>query len=699
MTAHKECIFALLAESKRDVAAREYVSEGLYTTAVILNSDHVNVPIVLSSNILDRTKIPGISIGQGPATKRSFDQAVIDDDILSLDEMASRVVSPSCRLSERAAEGLTDFGFLKHAPILNLLNGFEYMMNNVLRSAADLVVYPQNKRPACLVDSVLLRNESSTADLAVRRARRVMALFSYALIDILKWKKVMSKRMRDRGLPPFPSMPHHAPYDYLIQLITERGTEFIGELTEEDVKPSTTAVFAVAVALAEDGVFPRISGTFYESILGYKIMSMLSVLISAEYGTLISRITRVNSAVQSNLDKRQHDYLGVAVDLEPTTPDKDVDVVIKEALHREVVKTMKEYSLTSPAAAIAKMCSIRQPFFSNFSITRVRPGKSAVRFSMYVMWNTLFLATGGLTSSIAKTNSARSHLLLSFFLKDLHALFDCTRCEYGFMIKTLDTFLMWEKEKSNAGEGDKELRKVLAAALQSLTMKIVDPQTKTVGQLVHNILAYINPGDDLNAATLAVTGKLRIRKLDGDVRELYTSNHEEYTAQGSKYVAVSKGFAALTFYLLYSSAATAPRLLNTAVTLSSKLDKAVILMLARWGNLRFPTRNMWQGGINDENSSPLLAFASIWALRNGVRARRYVHDPSNTTFVPGRPLTLLEALFSVRNLTAILNNNYVVSENIDSQKLVWKAIEELETESEIWASENRRRQNALEVMG
>nr|AKS10622.1 wsv327-like protein [Metopaulias depressus WSSV-like virus] len=749
MTAHNACVLALVAESKRDAVAREYVSEGLYATARVLNSDQDNAPRVLSSDILGLTWFSknqqqftaGISTGRGPVTKRSFDQAVIDGDILSLDEMMSRVIDPSWRLSERAAEELTDFGFLKQAPILNLLNGFEYMMYNVFRSAADLVVSsssgPPNKRPTCLVDSsMLLKNESSTADVAVGRARRVVALFSYTLIDILKWKKAVSERLQNRGLPPFPSIPLHAPYDHLIQLITERGTKFIEGLIEEDVcadtlVPSVTAVLAAAVASAEDGFFPRISGTFYESILGYKIMSMLSVLISAEYGALISRIKRVGNTVHGHLERyvldpeieipservteeekrwirvererrdglkdwerevetafKQHEYLGAAIDLEPTAYNDDVAI---KALHREVTRTMKEHSITSPAAAVARVCSIsiRQPLFSNFSIMRVRSRDSAARFSMYAIWNTLFLATGGLTSSIAETNSVRSRLLLNFFLKDLHALFSCTRCEYGFMLKTLDTFSMWEEEKSNDGEGDEELRKVLAAALQSLTATM-GPQnntTKTVGQLVHDILAYINPGDELNTAALAVTGKMRIQKLDNDVRELYTSDRREYAVQGSSYVSVSKGFAALAFYLLYSSAATAPRLPTNAATL---LDRAVILLLGRWGSLRFPTHNLWRGGINDKTSFPLLAFASIWALRNAVRARRYVDDPSNITFVPGRPLTILEELSSVKNLTAVLNNNYILSENIDSQKLVWKAIEELETESEVWASDSNK---------
>ena len=651
MPAHiKENVLALVAESRRDYAAasREYVSEGLYDTVMALHSNRdTDAPRLLSSDILGahRQYIPGISKWHESVRRENFDQAVTGGDVLSLDEMTRRVIDPSWRLSKRGAEELTDFGFLKQAPILNLLNGFEYMMDNVFKSAAaNLAALASNhdddnkKRPMRLVDSgILLRNQSSTtADVAVGRARRVMALFSYTLIDILKWKKAMSERVRDRGLLPFPSVPSQVPYDRLIKLIIDRGTKF----TEGLIEISDTSVISVlAAASAENKVFCHMSGTFYESILGYEIMSMLSAVISAEYNALITRAK-------------------VPVDLDPTT---------------------KEYPITSPATGT----SVRQPFFSNFSVMRVRQRDLAARYSMYVMWNTLFLATGGLTIPIAENNSTKSHLLLNFFLKDLHVLFSCTRCEDGFAIKTFDTFSMWEKEKSNAGEGDREMRKVLAAALESLSTEKNDNVTKTIGQLIYDILAYFNPGDDLRTVSLAATGKIRIQKLDSDVRELYETDRQEYANQGSKYISVSKGFTALAFYLIYSSAATAPQLLNNS---TSQLDTAVTSLLARWGSDRFPTHNiLWRrGSVHDEASSPLLAFAGIWALRNAVRARRYVDDPSNTIFVPGRPLTILEALSSFNNLKAVLKNNYIFPENIDLQNLVWKAIEELETESELW---------------
>ena len=763
MSVPKEYVLALVAEATTDSPPRGYVSEGLYATAVALNTDQNKKLIVLSSDIMGPTWFSDttqtfnaeVTTGSGPATKEKYREAVASGRILALDEMMSRVIDPTWRLTEAAAEEMTDFGFLKQTPVLNLLNGFENMMDNVFRSAADLVASSSSsssakselgsnhKRSSWIVDTgILLKDGSdntSTADVAVGRARRVVALFCYTLIDILKWKEVISERVMLRGLSPFKSMPPDAPYSQLIALIEERGRKFIEGLTEEDsggdlttLIPSVTAVLASAVAAAEDGFLPRISGTFYESILGYEIMSLLSTLIAAEYNSLISRIAEKRASVTSRLEKyvadaslgisseniteaekrwikkeqerrggleawkraaensfKTHKFLGSAIDIEPAFSTSNNSDAALKALHREVNREMKRYAVQNPVEVLeSKVVSARQPLFSNFSVMRVRPSDSAARFSMYVLWNTLFLATGGLTSATAVVDGIRSRLLVNFFLKDLHALFSCTRCEYGFVMKTFETFSIWEKEKISPGEGRRVLQKYLGAALSALRQDSKSASSSPngvnncVGGLIHEILAFANDDDQTLAAGLAVTGKNRLKKMDSVVRSLHTKDKQAYAEEGAEYVLVSKGFTALAFYLLYASVATSPKLPRKT---TSSLDRAVILLLARWGNLRFPTLNLWHNE-NDERSSSLLAYAAFWALRNAVRARRNVDDPTNTTFVPGRPLTLLEALPSMRNRDAILSNSYILSGNINTQKLMWKALEELETESEVWSA-------------
>lgn len=747
-----EYVLALVAESKKDVGQRSYVSEGIYAVADALNDDQNTVPRVVSTDILGPTWFekeeqefsPGIMTGPGPVTREGYEAGVAAGAIMSLEAMQSRVIDPSWRLTEKAAEVMTDFGFLKQAPILNLLNGFEYMMDNTFRAAAEFVrdaELPEKHRPSWLVDVGFLLKEDqvSIGDVAVARARRIVAIFCYTLIDILKWKRAMTRRVADLNYKPFPSMPYGAPYSSLIAKISDRGKRFVeGTLEEEGVTstplgkryvvPSVTTVLASVIAAG--GFSPRIRGSFYEAILGYEIMTELSCLISAEYGALLSRITGQGGPLHGHLEMyvldpdmeipshqvsenekvwitkererrskldewqiraenalKSHEYLGAAIDMEPFL-NKDqttMNETAVKALHREVRHNPEEES-------VLRVCS-RQPFFSNFSVMRVRPVDSSVNLSMHVMWNTLFLATGGLTRATASENGfcVRSRLLLHFFLKDLHALFNCSRCEYGYLVKILDTFSLWENEKMNEGEGQNELIRVLSAALSTLTGQKTTTTT-TVGNLVFQILDYPSNNKSLinnnNTAALTLSGKMRLTKEDREMKELFTTNQTAYALEARKYIGASKGFAALAFYCLYASAASSPRLVEKMSSSSLGLDEAVISLLSRWGNEKFPI--LPKKG-EEASSSPLLAFAGVWALRNAVRARRNVHDATNSSFIPGHPLTLLEALPVPKSISALLSNKYVQPKSIDSENLVWEAIAEMETESEVWLSSGSRK--------
>ena len=455
------------------------------------------------------------------------------------------------QLTERSAAELADIRFLKQVPILNLLNGFEYMMGNVFKSAAEFLFHPKIRQSFLVDDYTLTKNNSTYTDIAIARVRRIIALFSYTLIDVLNWKCKISKRIRDLKLSSFfPSVPPKDCefYTDLIQLIIKHVKKILRENT----------ILTVAISKKDACVVKNDTGTFYESVLGYRIMSMLSVIIFAEYNA----ITGIRSS---------------------------------------------------------------QPHFSNFSVL------GADKLSLYVLWNTLFLASGGVTSLIVKTNSSvKSRLLFDFFLKDLHTLFSCSRCEQGLMTKVIDTVSLLK----NKGEGERELRRFLAAALHSLTAEF--DEIKTTGELVYDILSYSNPGDG------PTSGKTRIEKAIKD---------------DANYAAASKGFAALALYLLHSS--------TQHSTKSSQLDEDVILLLDEPNS---PGQEL------EIKCSSLLAFAAIWALRNSVRAS-----------VPGTPLRISEAQISTEDLSVILNSDYISSKIIDSKRLMWRAFEELESRSEVWA--------------
>nr|BDT62644.1 MAG: wsv327-like protein [Metapenaeus ensis nimavirus]GBG35464.1 wsv327-like protein [Metapenaeus ensis nimavirus] len=777
MPSQNNYVFALVAETKGDEGLRDYVSEGLYVTARALHSRQTNLPRVLSSNILGSTWFgdvaqnfsPRLTTGLGPARMDDYEAATSSGDILTVDEMAARVMDPSWRLTEAATEKMTDGGNLRLFPILNLLNGFEYMMSNIFHSAARLAAATPSDlkthwgRPTWLVDaSMLLKNDNatqtSTADVAMGRARRTVAILTLTLIDILYWKK---KTIGEAGLSKQPQY-----FDELIKLISERGEGFIeGTLGDDMVSspssslsllvPSVTTTLT-SVITSSKGSLPLISGTFYEAILGYNIVSRLTPLISSEYQLLISSMAdHVNdSSTSTSLEKyvvdptlevpnksvteeqkkwirlererrnklsdsqrkieaafKNHAYLSAAIDMEPSTHG---DVAMK-VLHREVEREMVTRNITSPTEALYIMYSSgsRQPLFSNFSVSRVRPADSSARFSMYAMWNTLFLAAGRMLppilSSAAKipvvSSVTRCRLFVNFFLKDLHALFSCIRCERGFMIKTLDTFSFLELEKKMPGEGKRQMLGSLRAALDSLCPVTNGASHRqgvsehSLGKLIRAILSCSLP-ENGGVQTIAAQGKARIRKLDSELRELYTSDRNAYKAEGIKYVSVSKGFTVLAFYLLYSAAATASgEIRKGAVSSFKPIEQTILALLHRWCNPRFPTANLWRQNLtNDAISAPLLACAGVWALRNAVRARRDVSDITNGIFIPGRPLTLPEALSSSTSMHNLLTNSYLRADNVDSGNLVWEALKEMEAESEVWAALSNAKISTIQRM-
>nr|BDT63530.1 MAG: wsv327-like protein [Pasiphaea japonica whispovirus] len=730
-------VLALVAETKNDISPREYVSEGIYAT---VQASGNGVPMVISSDILGPTWFPSISpklngnqnykINNSTATPTKVEAAILSGDILSLDEMRTKIIHPSWKLSNFAAKLMCDFTFLKQTPVLNLLNAFEYIMDNVFKAAANLVSSKTNQvDPVWLVDAeILIKNKgrgATVADVAIGRTRRVVSLFlGYTLTDILRWKKVVSARSVEKKMAQFESMPSHIPYDKIIKLLQKRIKKFNEGYLENNftthgyspaenfIIPSVLTVLANLISSVREGMYPKIVGTFYEAILGYDVMSLFAPVISAEYVALLMRmrgaptppntvqldkyvnnpclnvpigtvtesdkqwIQKERNVVKSNAELafRNHDFLskGIVGIIGPRRSNVALRALEKET-HINTAQEFENYIIRN-----------RQVMFSNFSLMRIG-GEDASRLAMYAFWNVLFLSTGGLTHS-SNSNGVKCRLLAQVYLKDLHALFSCPRCETGFLVKSLDTFSILDAEKVNRGEGEKQLVENLQMCVLALDPNAT-PQTK-VGHLIVQVFTLPTPFNVSKDGygKLGLSGKIRQQKQDKEVRKLYKLNKQQYSFEAAKFIKVSKGFASLAFYLLYASVATS----ETTWSNRDEIDPSVYLLISRWGDVRFPTTNLWGNDNNDKTSSPFLAFAAFWALRNSVRARRQVNDPTNTNFIPGRPLPLISALSLTVNLIKILKNNYCDADKINSQKLMWRALEEMQFESEIWAASKKQ---------
>ena len=778
MPVQKECILAMAAETKKDASQRDYVSEGLFMTCTALDRGETLVRRVVSTDILgpswftedEREFSAGLYTAPGSVTYARYRDAVDKSDILTLQQMRNKTVDPSWRLSEKAAGLLSDTGFLKHTPILNILNGFEIIMDNVLRAAAEMAHESSggyvDADPASLLDKrvsikvdaslILRRGNVSMADLALGRARRAVAVLSYALIDILNWKWAVSAQLSKTGVASIATTPPNAPYGQLVRAISERAARFIngldakphvvGENGKKYVVPCISTVLTAVVASAGDGFTPRVSGAFYESLYGYEIMSQLYALVAVEIKQVLTRATKSpeddalekyvvadpavdipsNSVteeekiwIKKERERRnaREDWQAAAeeavarvypgIDFRPIlNPAKDELITTAiSSFHREIKRDLDARGYDTPISeAVERVCSPlnRQYFFSNYSVMRARPGNSAARFSMHVMWNALFLATGGVTSSVAASvNGVRSRLLLQFFLKDLHSLFNCMKCEMGFVTKILDTFSILEIERESRGVGELYLKRVLGEALKSLIGNSNNApsaiiELSSVGTIIESLLSSSN---GLKSDTDTASGKARQQLEDNKIKRLSQRDPVAFARECSLFVNVSKGFAALAFYCLYAAAASTPPIIITKTDDASKLrglDAAVVLLMSRWGRLSFPSPNV---RVSKPQNGALVAFAGVWALRNAVRARRNVANDGGVRGgvylrggggeIPGRPMSLAEALpFKV---AAVVDNEFMKKEFIDNHKLWQLAINEMQSESEVWISAGRKR--------
>ena len=755
----------MAAETKTDASPRDYVSEGLFMTCTALDRGETLVRRAVSTDILgpswftedEREFSAGLYTAPSSISCARYRNAVRENEILTLQQMRDKTVDPSWRLSEKAAGLLSDTGFLKHTPILNILNGFEILMDNILRAAAEMAHESSfgdtgptslEKRASFKVDAslILTRGNVSMADLALGRARRTVAVLSYALIDVLNWKWAVSSQLSNSGVAAFATMPPNAPYRELVRAISERAARFIkgldatpyvvGENGKRYVVPSISTVLTAMVASSEDGFTPRVSGAFYESLYGYEIMTQLYALVAVEAKEVLTRAskspeddalekyvvadpavdipsTSVTEEEKTWIAKERErrnareDWQAAAeeavarmypgIDIRPvlTSAKDNLVTTAVSSFHREIKRDLDVRGYDTPISeAVERVCSPlnRQYFFSNYSVMRARPGNSAARFSMHVMWNVLFLATGGVTSSAAASaNGVRSRLLLQFFLKDLHSLFNCVKCEMGFVTKILDTFTILEIERESQGVGESYLKRVLGEALKSLTGNgdtvAVD---LSVGATIESILSSgIMSTSDITTAS----GKVRQELEDNEIRRLGQRDPVAFAKECSLFVDVSKGFAALAFYCLYAAAASTPPIAGDVSRLQS-LDAAVVLLISRWGRLSFPSCAV---PVSKPQNGALVAFAGVWALRNAVRARRNVADDGGVRRgvymvgggeIPGRPMSLAEALPS--KVAAVVANEFMKKEFIDKGKLWQLAISEMQSESEVWISAGRK---------
>lgn len=658
----------VITNARRGTGTSDFVSEGL---ALLSHSRYKNV--VMSSDYLGPTWF-----SEGPAAKVEIVDGLKKGKALSYCDMerssmpsSNTYLNPRWVLSENACYMLTNFKFIKHAPLLTILNAFEDAINNTVKSAAAAAsAIGVGKKDGGIelgrlrgttgvgvIDATLMReNGASLQELVVGRFRRCVALFCYTLIETLLWKsKIINVNPTN-----FTSIPFSVGYGELAVSIKKRCDEFIrgeGEQTIDDSGEYAIPSITTFVALAASGQlappnFPKIVGSFYEVVLGRSIMTRLNAVVAGEYIHLINTVERMaplsshhrlerlvegevpatgKSAitehelrwVELEKERRRNKRTSQQAAMEMSVPsraviirpllNRDKDILETGALQSLYEELLHERFENDPSEAVKRLFTGRKILHENFKVS-FNPF-----FSFYTLWNWMFIATGALFNT--SPNPITKNILVNVLAKDMHALLLCNICHTGFVYKVNETCRAYEQTKA----GKSSLLMSLEDAYYTLNKKNLGRDNK------------MGRDEAMSKAVNAILSTGRdIVEADREIEAMDVMTLRSYSARA---INASNGFAVLGLFSLFYS-------VNTDNLANSDLE--VIDLLNRWtvsSNIFYNTAKRFtiedkEGGQDSgrRNLTNIIAFIGVWALRNAVRARRNVQDIEYSK--PGAPMPL-----------------------------------------------------------
>lgn len=605
----------------------------------------------------------------------------------AVDQMSRQILSPRWRLSSYGLEALCDPAAFHMTPILNTMNAFEMMMTSTFFAAAEVSNQPTGTTPTIAMDQYLdANNPGSTLGigLALARIERIVCLFCGTLAGIVAWKRRVHQRSGGRTLPSIT----HPPRDGLEEDILDRAATFVSPRGTEETSEYSSSPFLQATLMNNRGYavpsikltlvtvllskrfLPAFEGSFYETILGTKVLSHLAPLMSAEYGYLLARADALaakrmvsDSQTISETEKQRRNRLsemerraeaaipkGVSIidpyrDPDPSGRKKPVDTRGVDDFHREVRRVMDsrpDFSVEEAVKTIfgSPQTNGRQLIFSNFA------GTGLPDVSLYCLWNFMSLATGGRATirpdkTIPNPIVGRlcRRLLAQCLLIDFHAILRCSRCSAGIVAKTNDAFSFVDT-----------LRHGQDADVRAKINKAFGPNTNTVVDGFRSLiqLRWADP------PYTAENGRVQLASVDHKTELLLKDNPALYTDLQLTSSHRSKGYALFAVYALLASALVRGGErgdVNARHRYSIKWANAVMSVLGRSPSIDNRNRSSEQEDAlreahftpTEDRDSDLLCFAAVWALRNAVRMRRIVQSRINPGF-PGAPLPLINAL-------------------------------------------------------
>lgn len=635
----RKTFYVLSGSNRSENSSEKTFSEGLAELLARRSASSESV-VVVSSDIIGPTwfhEAFDVELTEGLKKAPALPLQEAIDIALNVSIPSSKWLDPRWGLSEHACRILTDIGFVRQAPVLNILNGFEIAMRSIVAGA---------RKTNSNIDNVLMtENQVSRQELVVSRVRRCVALMCYSLIDTFVWKNNIVSAGGAPGV--------HSGVDYrgLASLVKRRCDAFLKG--EEVTSSGDSALMSLTTfisllssgSLSGSGTKIILKGTFYEVILGGYNESLQSV-VAAEYNNLLEATDeaekkkffagmeqgRLEKMVNGIVDergvsedekkwvrleqsRRRHRSDGmltaeksvpIAVSIRPTLIKRDKGEVAFDTGSLESL-----YEATSNGTIpFATLTSTRKILHANFDVS-YNP-----YFSFYALWNWMFLSTGALYNS--NSNPMTKNLLVSVLTKDMHAILLCPRCHEGFVTKNEETCRLLEYTK----EGLSRLKMDLKDVLYTMTLNDVS------GGLSEN---------ELFKRILTHEDRRNVVQLDNALKNMTESSKKVYAVRG---IGASRGMAAIGLYSLLSSVKLKDLHVN---------DVEQVQLLNRWSlseHVSYLLSNEEIDSAVSDRARSTKAFIGLWALRNAVRLRRDVTDPTNheALITPSSPVPLSSVL-------------------------------------------------------
>ena len=470
---------------------------------------------------------------------------------------------------------------------------------------------------------------TSAADVATDRIKRCVALMCYTLIDTLLWK--------DNN------------YKELANTIKQKCDAFLKGET-----------LSTLVTIGTYKSPPKIVGTFYEVILGMETMSRLGRIVSAEYKNLLKTVERnshllpkhtleqivekekgsvedENMMTWVRLERHRRNHIRSAdmmamerlapkgVNFLPTLNHNSLDTGALDDLY----SALKVEGLT--AEAIKQVFFGRQVSHVNFNVC-YNP-----YFSFYTLWNWMFLATGALFNT--PSNPITRNLLVNVIVKDMHVILLCPRCYDGFVAKKDETYHLAQTTKMKSSS---KLKTYLRDIIYSFTGK-EEENIKEENVLFKKIILL----DGLEKPQKMING-------------MTNSEKKKYAFRA---ITASKGFAAIGLYSLLYSIKLQDLAESDVEVVTLLNDKSILYTI---GN----------GDHSSETDKATIAFIGLWSLRNAIRLRRDVNDPTNyiASSFPSSPMSLSSILLQTRLFKndSFLNLPYITNFKEEFVKIIDK---------------------------